>query len=118
MYEWELSSRVDEIPIAPMPDWLFELIRKPLSRGQSSYPPSEWVELIRGPITEGSRNDTLARLVGHLLRIRVLDPAIAAELVRAVNDARCQPPLAFDEVERIVDSISSREARRYLEQRP
>jgi hypothetical protein len=34
------------------------------------------------------------------------------ELVRAVNHARCTPPLAEDEVCRTVDSIARREAER------
>jgi hypothetical protein len=112
LYTWELSSRIDEVPIAPAMDWLLELIRKPGTGQQATRSPSEWVELIRRPIAEGSRNDTLVRLAGHLFRIRVLDPAIAAELVRAVNEARCQPPLAQEEVEAIVESIASRELAR------
>jgi hypothetical protein len=66
---------------------------------------------VRGPIAEGARNDSLARLTGYLLRRRPA-PHVVLELVRAVNQARCTPPLSDEEVVRTVDSIARREAGR------
>jgi hypothetical protein len=117
-YRWERSDRAGGAPLAPAPTWLLDLIRNPAVGQSSPRPANEWVELIRGPIVRGARNDTLVRLAGHLLRIRVLDPAIAAELVQAVNEARCKPPLLPDEVQDIVESIASRELARIREFRP
>src|SRR5215472_10521767 len=111
-YCWELSSRIDEVSIAQAPGWFLALIREPSSEKRTARPASKWVNLIRGPIAEGARNDSLTRLAGHLFRIRILDPVIAAELVHAVNEARCQPPLALNEVDRIVQSIAGRELAR------
>jgi len=108
-YRWELSSRIGEVSIAPAPDWLLALIRGPSPSEKTARPPSEWVEFVRGPIVEGGRNDSLARLAGHLFRIRRLDPTLAAEFVHVVNEARCRPPLAIDEVQAILESIAGRE---------
>jgi hypothetical protein len=117
-YRWEFSSRIDEVEIAVSPEWLLSLIRDPLPENRTPRPPSEWVQVLRGGIAEGGRNDALARLAGLLLRIRILDPEIAGELVHAINLARCKPPLEFDEVEKIIDSISDRELARAREGRP
>jgi hypothetical protein len=114
-YAWESSGRIDEVAIAAVPDWLLALILKPPNEEQAGRPPSEWVELIRGPIAEGMRNDTLARIAGLLFRIRILHPAVAGELVHCVNEARCRPPLDFNEVQQIVDSIAGRELARSRE---
>jgi hypothetical protein len=116
-YAWQPAHRIDESPIWSAPDWLLTLIQRSFSEEKSARPSSQWVELIRGQIPVGMRNDALARIAGHLLRIHILDPDVAGELVHAVNEARCRPPLTFDEVECIVDSIASREARRW-ESRP
>jgi hypothetical protein len=72
-------------------------------------PDSQWAKLILGSIREGSRNNVLAQLAGHLLGIKSLDPEIAAALIHSVNDARCRPPLSFDQVEGILESMASRE---------
>jgi hypothetical protein len=40
---------------------------------------------------------------------------VVFELVRAVNHARCRPPLPDHEIERIVDSIARRELARTRE---
>ena len=62
-------------------------------------------------VAEGERNNTLARLVGHLLRRRV-DPYVALELALCWNATRCRPPLPEAEVLRVADSIAARELRR------
>jgi hypothetical protein len=56
-------------------------------------------------IPAGQRNATLARLGGHMRRVGMSQPEIAAALLRANSD-RCAPPLASDEVERIAASIA------------
>jgi hypothetical protein len=114
-YSWEPANRIDKEMFAAAPDWLLALIRKLPNEEHTGRPSSEWVELIRGPVAEGMRNDALARIAGHLLRIRALHPAIAAELVQAVNEARCNPPLGADEVQAIVESIAGRELARSRE---
>ena len=66
---------------------------------------------MRDGVSEGSRNDNLTRLAGYLLR-RHVDALVATEIVLAVNDARCRPPLERDEVITIIDSIAAREMKR------
>jgi putative DNA primase/helicase len=43
---------------------------------------------------------------------RHVDALVATEIVLAVNDARCRPPLERDEVITIIDSIAAREMKR------
>jgi hypothetical protein len=109
-YAWELGASPDDVPLAPIPDWLLERIRSD-RLACASRPPDEWAALVRGPIIAGTRNDNLARLAGYLLRRRPA-PRVVLELVRAVNEARCQPPLPDHEIERTVDSIARREVER------
>jgi len=108
-YAWELGASPDDVPLAPTPGWLLERIcsERPAC---ASRPPDEWA-LVRRPIIAGTRNDSLARLAGYLLRRRPA-PRVVLELVRAVNETRCTPPLSDHEIERIVDSIAGREAER------
>jgi hypothetical protein len=109
-YIWEVGAEPDEISLAPPPRWLLE--RLPGNRTSGvARPPDEWAALIHGPIATGERNDTIARLTGYLLRRRPA-PRVVLELVRAVNLARCTPPLSDEEVLRTVDSIAHREAER------
>jgi hypothetical protein len=109
-YAWEIGHEPGTMPLAPVPRWLLERLREGRPTGLSR-PPDEWATLVRGPIAEGARNDSLARLAGYLLRCRPA-PRVVLELVRAVNQARCQPPLPDHEIERTVDSIARREVER------
>ncbi len=76
----------------------------------SRTPTSAWVALVRDGLTDGERNNGLARLVGHLLA-KDVDARVAAELAHVVNE-RCCPPLPGGEVDAIVRSIAGREVRR------
>jgi hypothetical protein len=109
-YAWEIGAGPDDMPLAAAPDWLIDRVRSRRTNGMAR-PPDEWATLVRGPIMVGSRNDSLARLTGYLLRRRPA-PHVVLELVRAVNRARCTPPLSDEEVVRTVDSIARREAER------
>jgi Bifunctional DNA primase/polymerase, N-terminal/Primase C terminal 1 (PriCT-1) len=97
--------------LAPCPDWLLALIADHASAPRKPAPPSEWIAIVRDGVEEGKRNEQLARLVGHLLR-RYVDVDLAAEIALLVNEQRSRPPLPRVEVDRIVDSIAAREARR------
>ncbi len=95
--------------IAPAPEWLIERCAPTRPAGQAR-PTSEWVTLLRGPVPEGHRHETLLRVAGLLLRRH--DPPIALELVRAWADSRLVPPLPEPEVARIFLSANRAEARR------
>jgi hypothetical protein len=109
-YQWEIGARPADVAFAPAPQWLLERVHGSRTNGVAR-PPDEWAALIHGPIATGERNDTIARLAGYLLRRRP-DPRVVFELVRAVNQARCTPPLSDEEVLRTVDSIARCEAER------
>jgi putative DNA primase/helicase len=110
LYCWEIGHEPDAVSLPPVPQWLLQRIQEGQAAG-APRPPDQWVALVRGPIAEGARNDSLARLTGYLLRRRPA-PHVVLELVRAVNQARCTPPLSDEEVVRTVDSIARREAER------
>jgi P4 family phage/plasmid primase-like protien len=57
-------------------------------------------------LREGERNKGLASLAGHLRNAGLFHEGLRAALV-AENQARCQPPLEADEVDRIAASIST-----------
>ncbi|HVC10460.1 MAG TPA: primase alpha helix C-terminal domain-containing protein, partial [Burkholderiales bacterium] len=59
---------------------------------------------------EGVRNNTIASLAGHLLWHGV-DAPVALELLLAWNRLRCDPPLADEEVARVLESIARLQAR-------
>lgn len=109
-YVWELSSRPGEVPIAPAPQWLLDLVLAGAD-GRRTTPPEEWRRLAAFGVEEGQRNIAIARLAGHLLR-RGVDPYLVALLLLGWNESRCRPPLPAEEVLRTVNSIAKREAAR------
>jgi hypothetical protein len=106
-YAWNVDFHPDEVPLAPIPDWLAALATKPPANGIAA----DWSKFAISNIEEGARNDSLARLTGHLLR-RYVDPALAAQLALSWNQMHCEPPLSDQEVLTIVRSIATKELRR------
>lgn len=97
-YEWELSSHPDEVPIAPMPDWLLALLS---TAKTATAPPDHAADRI--PM--GRRNATLTSLGGSMRRKGMSQAAIESALL-AENSTRCDPPLPEDEVRRIAASVA------------
>ena len=91
--------------------------RSPLDREPAELPAFLREALVRGAppvaaaakITEGQRNDWLARQAGALRRVGD-DAATIATALLALNRTECDPPLAESEVRRIAASIASRPA--------
>ena len=65
----------------------------------------------RGCGDECTRDCTVARLAGHLLRRRI-DPFVVLELLKSWNATHCRPPLAVADIERVCASIAARELKR------
>jgi hypothetical protein len=105
-YCWSVDSAN---AIAEAPQWLLDLLLRP--SGTTEVTPNEWRERFGLPVCEGRRNVTIAKLTGHLLR-RYVDPIVVHTLMQLWNSARCQPPLAEQDVTRIVTSISNKELHR------
>ena len=92
-YEWRTAP--DELPIAPAPPWLLEL----LASVNGSTPAAE------GEIPNGRRNIVLTSMAGSMRRGGFGEAAMAAALL-IENRERCKPPLAEPEVRRIAHSIA------------
>lgn len=108
-YAWKPTSKPGKAQLSSPPSWLLGMLRR--ETATAATPATDWRRLVSDGVTEGERNNTLARLVGHLLRRRV-DPYVALELALCWNATRCRPPLPEAEVLRTVDSIARAEARR------
>jgi hypothetical protein len=114
-YVWNVDHHPDDVPFAEAPEWLIALAQKPATTGNGDNstvaPGEQWIKALAHDCTEGRRNDTLARLTGHLLR-RHIDPYVALEIAHLWNRGRCHPALDDAEVTRTVNSICLREAQR------
>jgi len=113
-YAWEISSRIGEIPFAPMPDWLLALITNPSRSSDQGHSPvvqtnEHWLSLANG-VSEGSRNSAAASLCGHLLR-RYVDVQVTLSLLLAWNRLN-KPPLPEEEIHKVLNSILACEQRR------
>jgi hypothetical protein len=102
-YVWLEGHAPRDNSVAPMPGWLLREVTD-----RTVYPVhrlENWRDLIREGVPEGTRNNTIASLTGHLLWHGV-DPDVVQELLLCWNRVRCQPPLSDEEVLRTVDSIT------------
>ncbi len=108
-YAWRGGSFNPDL-IAPAPLWLYELARPVPSAPSAPTDPERWAELLGGPVLEGARNATAAKVAG--LYFRCLPASAAWPTLECWNLARCRPPLEPDELARIGASIASRELRR------
>jgi hypothetical protein len=91
--------------IAPLPEYLIEA--EPTPQPSRRRDPST-IGLDTGPIPEGSRDNTLARIAGRLHDgTRSLDD-LTAELLE-INTQRCDPPLSDQQVLKVARSIHGRE---------
>ena len=72
---------------------------------------SDWNAVMCADVTEGARNDTVARIAGHLLH-RGVNAAVTLAFLQWWNSAHCRPPLPPEEITRTVDSICRAELRR------
>lgn len=105
-YTWSVDHHPFDVSLKPAPAWLVAELTKaagPKARMQSVAPDLA--------IPEGERDATLAKIAGHLLR-RYVEPTLAQVCLHALNESRCNPPLAAAQVEKIFFSIASREALR------
>lgn len=107
---WRWEQEPDG-PLPEAPRWLVELAAGSADK-VGAQPSGYWAALLREPIQEGRRNETLTRIAGHLFRR--CDPNVAWASLRGINRIYCQPPLPEAELERLAASIAMREARRRM----
>lgn len=104
------AYEVDEqAPVAEMPTWLLKL----LINRQSELPlfSQDYVELVAMGVRLGARNTQLTSLAGHLVAHGHTSDQ-TREMVLAINESRCTPPLANREVVKLVESVVKRERRK------
>jgi hypothetical protein len=99
-YQWVPGHGPDEIEAAIVPQWVAELMRA----DRDSARPAARCLGDGDLIPEGQRDTWLTSLAGTLRRRGAAEAAIEAALL-AENAARCSPPLAESQVEKIVRSI-------------
>lgn len=108
-YAWAAAWRPGLVPLAPAPDWLLALARAAPAGMVPPGAPPKGVGVggnhPGGPIAEGRRNATLARLAGSMRRRGFGEAAILAALLEE-NAARCVPPLPEAEVSRVAHSVA------------
>ncbi len=123
--EWLDGDPFELDELAPPPTWLADLLPRveaaptpasapapAASTSSTTTSRSEWADLVAGA-GEGSRNASLARLVGHWLA-RGLD----VDEVRAIAEGwatRCSPPLPLVEARRVVESVAKGDRARHPE---
>ncbi len=105
-YEWVRDPIVYDLE--PAPDWLYAVLRTATpTQATGRTDVSEWAN----GIEEGARNDTYAKIIGHVLGHNV-DIQLAWSLITAYNQVYCNPPLDEKELQRTFVSIASRDLRK------
>ena len=103
-YEFEISSRPNEVAIASAPDWLLDLMQEESKKHVHSHDEGNPVEII----PEGKRDTTLTSIAGKFRR-QGMEYAEILTALSALNQNRCQPPLVESQVEKITKSVSNYE---------
>lgn len=109
-YQWEPGCDPEHGSLAPLPQWLQDLLQVLTRKSKPVRSTAGWRKLVAEGAVEGSRNQTVASLAGFLLH-RGVDFMITLELLQAWNEARNLPPLAPEEVTQVVESIAGLEER-------
>ena len=107
-YAWSVDSGST---FAPAPEWLLAKITEQPANERTPIPPAQWRELVEAGAPEGTRDSTVTKLAGHLLRHHV-DPYVALVFLQSWNTTHCNPPLPDGDIQRIVNSIASKEFKR------
>jgi hypothetical protein len=97
----------EDVPIAPMPDWLGLAADRQPDRTPGGGMPAGWQPFeLRDEVSEGGRNGYLASLGGYLLSQDLATPMDLEDWLQDYNDTVCKPPLDPDEVAGIAASIA------------
>lgn len=111
-YAWSVDHHPKDVALAPAPDWLVpRLLRARVVGSPGDAASSAFWQRLTGEVIREYRDMAAAKVVGHLLRHWV-EPRLAAGLMHAWNRTYVDPPLADDELHRIVDRVACSEERR------
>ncbi len=103
-YEWCEGLRLDEVDLAPPPQWLLDLLAKK-EPAPVAVPVAQGADVLQG-VPEGQRNNTAARIAGRVLKAG-LNPQETEEFLLFWN-RKNKPPLPEEEVRAVARSISAR----------
>ena len=104
-YEWEISSRPDEVPFAECPGWLVEKIAAAgPSGGKVNRNENGWAAKALEGVSQGERDHTGIKLAGYLFEKRLEAKEVLA-ILRLWNEKN-GPPMPDSQVEKIVRSGS------------
>jgi hypothetical protein len=110
-YAWSVDHHPADVELASAPGWLIaRLAARAPAQQCDATPPEVWQRLTDKIIRE-YRDMAAAKVAGHLLR-RWVDPYLVAGLLHAWNQTYVEPPLADDELRRILDRVARREDQR------
>jgi replicative DNA helicase len=124
MYEWEAGCSFSEIDPAPCSDWMKEYLIEAMKKEEpdkklpqqkdntisinTTTAQNEFTELLKNGCSDGSRNASATRLVGHLFG-KNLDADEVWELVSNWNAAKNEPSLSESELRDVFSSIKKAE---------
>jgi len=114
-YAISVDHHPDDTPLADVPPWLMDPLPQPREIALGAITARDWRAVTGNEIGEGTRNDTITRVAGHLIG-KGVDRHLSLELLLSFNATHCVPPLAEDEVLGIVISIARREMTKRIAQ--
>jgi hypothetical protein len=100
-YEWEISARLDEVPLALCPEWLIEIVAAvaPVNNQKNE---NGWVVKALDGVEQGQRDEAGIKLAGYFF-YKHLE---AKEILVILNlwNEKNKPPMSNAQVEKIVRS--------------
>lgn len=113
VYQWEFLQELGEIELAELPDlWIKALKITPEAAKQSTADSTQnntEMAAANRVVPEGQRNATLFKY-GCSLWEKGMSENVISAMLYALNSEQCIPPLADNEVETIIKSITNRYA--------
>ena len=102
-YLWEVSSRIDEIPLAELPAWILNL-----TTGAEAESAGDPRRFIPPPVFEdGTRNEYLYRTARSVHAKYGLNASEILNLLRGINQTRCKPPVDESELVEIANKAAT-----------
>lgn len=128
-YQWEEGASIFDLEPTECTGWMLEYLRgisnqssenkkdkepKAASRNERNesekrQPQDMWVEVIRSGCSEGERNQTATRLIGHFLK-KGIDESEAWELIITWN-LKNKPPIDLNELRKTFESVKVMESK-------
>ena len=104
-YAWVESASPRDCKVYGAPDLIV------LEEASITSEREDWQAKVEAATQEGTRNETLTRLAGHLLAPASVPADEVYLWLRLYSNANCKPPLSEAEIKMIVRSIQTRQER-------